>query len=129
MVNPNFSVAAHCVVVWVIVLSAEELRNVPTTDEDSDLNSDMEVVWAQSARGVWGMGHSFWNKLYFTRDILEGKRVPKDVLVPAKPPTKKAKSPPKSGAQSIPVESGEHVQEFKVKWSRPKKFSTEPVKE
>ena len=33
-----------------------------------------------------------------------------------------AKPPPKSAAQSIPVESGEHVQEFKVKWSRTKKI-------
>ena len=48
---------------------------------------------------------------------------------PAKPPTKKAKPPPKSAAQSTPVESGEHVQEFKVKWSKTKKFYTEPVKE
>ena len=29
----------------------------------------------------------------------------------------------------IPVESGEHVEEFKVKWSRTKKFYTKPVKE
>ena len=82
--------------------SAEELPDAPTTDEDSDLNSDTEVVWVKSARGVWGMGHSFGNKLYFTRDI-----------PPAKPPTKKAKPPPKSAAQSILVESGEHVQEFR----------------
>ena len=82
-----------------------------------------------SACGVWGMGHSFGNKLYFTRDIPEGKWVPKILLAPAKPPTKKAKPPPKSAAQSILVESGEHVQEFKVKWSRTKKFYTEPVKE
>ena len=40
---------------------------------------------------------------------------------PAKPPTKKAKPPPKSAAQSIPVERGEHVQELEVKWSRTKK--------
>ena len=83
----------------------------------------------KSARGVWGMGHSFGNKLYFTRDIPEGKWAPKNLLAPAKPPTKKAKPPPKSAAQSIRVESGEHVQEFKVKWSRTKKFYTEPVKE
>ena len=80
----------------------------------------------KSARGVWGMGHSFGIKLYFTRDIPEGKWVPKNLLAPAKPSTKKAKPPPKSAAQ---VESGEHVQEFKVKWSRTKKFCTEPVKE
>ena len=99
------------------------------TDDDSDLNSDTEVVWVKSARGVWGMGHSFGNKLYFTRDIPEGKWVPKNLLAPAKPSTKKAKPTFKSAAQSIPVESGEHVQEFKVKWSRTKKFYTEPVKE
>ena len=40
-----------------------------------------------------------------------------------------AKPPPKSAAQSLPVESGEHVQEFKVKWSRTKKIYTELVKE
>ena len=99
------------------------------TDDDSDLNSDTEVVWVKSSMGVWGMGHSFGNKLYFTRDIPEGKWVPKNMLAPAKPPTKKAKPPPKSAAQSIPVESGEHVPEFKVKWSRTKKFYTAPVKE
>ena len=36
----------------------------------------------------------------------------------------RAKPPPKGAVQSIPVESGEHVQEFKVKWSRTKKFYT-----
>ena len=66
---------------------------------------------------------------YFTRDIPEEKWVPKNLLAPANPPTKKAKPPPKSAAQSIPVESGERVQEFKVKWSRTKKFYTEPVKD
>ena len=44
-------------------------------------------------------------------------------------PTKKAKPPLKSASQSIPVESGEHAQEFKVKWSGTKKFYSEPVKE
>ena len=94
----------------------------PVTDDDSDLNSDTEVVWVKSARGGWGMGHSFGNKLYFTRDILEGKWVPQNLLAPAKPPTKKAKPPPKSAAQSIPVESGEHVQEFKVSGAGPRNF-------
>ena len=74
------------------------------------------------------VGHSE-HGLYFTRDIPEGKWDPKNLLAPAKPPTKKAKPPPKSAAQSIPVESGEHVQEFKVKWNRTKKFYTELVKE
>ena len=42
---------------------------------------------------------------------------------------KRAKPPPKGAVQSIVVESGEHVQEFKVKWSRTKKFYTSRVKE
>ena len=42
---------------------------------------------------------------------------------------KRAKPPPKGAVQSIPVESGEHVQEFKVNWSRTKKFYTQRVKE
>ena len=75
-----------------------------------------------------GYGTQFWEQVV-TRDIPEGKRVPKHLLAPAKPSTKKAKPPPKSAAQSIPVESGEHVQEFKVQWSSTKKFYTEPVKE
>ena len=32
--------------------------------------------------GMWGMGHSFGDKLYFTRDMPEGKWVPKDLLAP-----------------------------------------------
>ena len=74
------------------------------------------------------VGHSEHGSC-FTRDIPEGKWVPKNLLAPAKPPTKKAKPPPKSAAPSIPVQSGEHVQEFKVKWSKTKKFYTEPVKD
>ena len=42
--------------------------------------------------------------------------------------TNRVQFSPKSAAQSILVESGEHVQAFKVKWSRTK-FYTEPVKE
>ena len=95
----------------------------PVTDDDSNLDSDTEVVWVKSARGAWGMGHSFGNKLYFTRDIPKGKWVPKNLLAPAKPPTKKAKPPPKSAAQSIPVESGEHVQEFKVSGAGRRNFA------
>ena len=42
---------------------------------------------------------------------------------------KRAKPPPKGAVRSIPVENCEHVQEFKVKWSRTKKFYTSRVKE
>ena len=42
----------------------------------------MEVVWAKSARGVWGLGHVFDGKRYFTRDICEEKWIPKDMVPP-----------------------------------------------
>ena len=73
--------------------------------------------------GVWDMVHGFGNELYFTRDIPEGKWVPKNLLALAKPPTKRAKPQPKSAAQSIPVETGEHVQEFTVNAARPRNFT------
>ena len=65
------------------------------------------------------------------RDIPKGKWVPQDLLAPvsAKPPATRAKPPPKGASRSIPVESGDYVQEYKVKWSRTKKFHTEPLKE
>ena len=80
------------------------------------------------------MVYVVWDTVLGTSCILQetlpkGKWVTKNLLVPAKPSTKKAKPPPKSAAQSIPVESGEHVQEFKVKWSKTKKIYTELVKE
>ena len=53
--------------------------------------------------------------------------MPQPCLPPG--PAKRAKPPPKGADESIPVESGEHAQEFKVKWSRAKKIYTEPVKE
>ena len=84
----------------------------------------------KSARGVWGLGgHSFGGKLYFTSDILEEQWIPKDLLAPAsaKPPAKKAKPLPQGAPQNIPVQSGEHVQEFKGKWTGTKKFHTEPM--
>ena len=82
-----------------------------------------------TARVIWDT--VLMTSCNFTRDIPEGKWVPKDLLAPvsAKPPAKRAKPPPKGAVQSIPVESGEHVQEFKVKWSRTKKLYTEPAKE
>ena len=77
----------------------------------------------------WCVGHGaqFWEQVVFYKG--HSRREMGSQKSASKPPTKKAKPPPKSAAQSIPVESGEHVQEFKVKWSRTKKFYTEPVKE
>ena len=33
-------------------------------EEEEEEDNDVEVVWAKSARGVWGLGHVFDGKLY-----------------------------------------------------------------
>ena len=38
--------------------------------DDSEMNSYKEIVWAKSARSVWGMGRCFGDALYFTRDTV-----------------------------------------------------------
>ena len=38
---------------------------------DSGENARVEIVWAKAARGVWGLGHVFEDKLYFTKDIVD----------------------------------------------------------
>ena len=35
----------------------------PATDDDSEIESDNEAVWVKSARGTWGLGNTFWEKL------------------------------------------------------------------
>ena len=47
--------------------SAKELPDASTTDEDSDLNSDTEVLWVKSARGVLGMRQEFWEQVVFCK--------------------------------------------------------------
>ena len=45
----------------------------PSSESELEEDNDVEVVWAKSARGVWGLGHVFDGKLYSTRDIREEK--------------------------------------------------------
>ena len=89
LVNPEFFVAAHCVVVWVTVLWGTATCILCThgrtfcslslkwnltaqpcfpwdrtnvTDDDSDLNSDTEVVWV---KWCMGYGTQFWEQVVF----------------------------------------------------------------
>ena len=139
-----------------VVLEEEE-------EEEEEEGNDVEVVWAKSARGVWGLGHVFDGKLYFTRDISEEKWIPKDLVSPkklvaapkarakaapqprAKPAAKRtglavqagakaaAKPAPRASSSSasathpVPVMQTEHVQQFKVCYSRTQKFFTVPL--
>ena len=90
-----------------------EEEDCPTTDEDSEMDSDSEVVWAKSAWGTWVPGHSFEDKLYFARDILEQKWIPKKLVAPTvhkptpKSAPKRGKQPaakPAAASSSIPVQ-------------------------
>ena len=130
-------------------------------EEEEEEGNDVEVVWAKSARGVWGLGHVFDGKLYFTRDICEEKWIPKDLVPPkksvaapkargkaapqprgkpaglavqagakaaAKPaPSAIASSSSASATHPVPVMQTEHVQQFKVCYSRTQKFFTVPL--
>ena len=112
-------------------------------------DTQVEVVWAKSAHGVWGLGHVFDGKLYFSRDICEETWIPKDLAPPKKPVpapkqagrvaqagTKPAARPaPCSSASSssagathpVPIMQTEHVQQLKVCYSRTHKFFTVPL--
>ena len=68
----------------------------------------MQIVWAKASRRIWGLGHVFEGKLYFTKDIVDDsfvtrKRKPKPI------PKPKAKPPPK------PAPKGKYVQLFKMR--------------
>ena len=86
--------------------------------------------------GTWGLGHTFRDKLYFTRDIPEEKWIPKRLEAPTvakpapKPGPQRRKRPaakPAAACLSIPVADGEHVQLFKTMWDCKRKFYTVPV--
>ena len=83
---------------------------------DSDDNPN-EVIWAKAARGVWGMAHVFDGKLYFTRDLMQGNFIPKNLKLPEPKPAPE----PQAKASS----SGEHVQLFRMVYDRKKGFQSE----
>ena len=66
-------------------------------EEEEEEGNDVEVVWANSTRGVWGLSHVFDGKLYFTRDICEEQWIPKDLV-----PPKKSVAAPKARAKAAP---------------------------
>ena len=111
-------------------------------EEDSDSASDTEIVCKECARCMGTGKNVFANgKLYFARDVPEANCLPQGLEPPAKPPAKptpkaakrRAKPSTKSAAkpaaqvtakpaagEPIPVAPVEHVQLFRVKYSRQK---------
>mmetsp|Transcript_100689 Transcript_100689/g.170231 ORF Transcript_100689/g.170231 Transcript_100689/m.170231 type:complete len:85 (+) Transcript_100689:295-549(+) len=66
------------------------------------------MVWAKATRNVWGWGHVFEGKLYFTKDIVDNSFVPKNrqpkpALQPATKPAPK------------PALKGKHIRLFKMR--------------
>ena len=71
------------------VLCCSDVDPIPSgseeeEEEEEEEGDDVEVVWAKSAHGVWGLGHVFDGKLYFTPDICEEKWIPKNLEPPKK---------------------------------------------
>ena len=60
------------------------------------------------SRGIWGLGHVFEGKLYFTKDIVDDSFVPRN-RKPKPIPKPEAKPAPK------PAPKGKHVQLFKMR--------------
>ena len=70
-----------------------------------------EVVLAKSARGTWGSGNTFGEKLSFTWDVLEEKWIPTKLVAPTVPKpapkrTKQFAANPAAPSLSVPVADG-----------------------
>ena len=68
----------------------------------------MQIVWAKAGRGIWGLGHVFEGKLYFTKHIVDDSFLPRN---------RKTKPIPKPEAKPAPkpAPKGKHVQLFKMR--------------
>ena len=52
---------------------------------DSGEDDEGQIVWAKAGRGIWGLGHVFEGKLYFTKDIVDDSFVPRNPFQDLKP--------------------------------------------
>ena len=76
-------------------------RTTLTTIGKSWEDDEVQVVWAKAGRGIWGLGHVFEGKLYFTKDIVDDSFVPRN-RKPKPIPKPEAKPAPK------PAPKGKH---------------------
>ena len=51
-----------------------------TTIGKSQEEDEVQIVWAKAGHGIWGLGHVFEGKLYFTKDIVDDRRKRKPKL-------------------------------------------------
>jgi hypothetical protein len=81
-----------------------------TTIGKSREDNEVQIVWAmgQVGREIWGLGHIFDGKLYFTKDVVDDSFVPRN-RKPKPIPKPEAKPAPK------PAPKGKHVQLFKMR--------------
>ena len=100
-------------------------QELPTADDsasssNSGEDNEVQIVWATEARGIWGVGHVFEGKLYFTKDMVDDSSVP-TIKKPKPIPKPAAKPAPK------PAPKGRHVQSFQLRRNVGKGFySTAP---
>ena len=79
-----------------------------TTIGKSREDDEVQIVWAKAGGGIWGLGHIFEGKLYFTKVIVDDSFVPRN-RKPKPIPKLEAKPAPK------PAPKGKHVQLLKMR--------------
>ena len=61
-------------------------RTTLTTIGNPWEDDEVQIVWAKVSRRIWGLGHVFEGKLYFTKDFVDDSFVPRN----RKPPKPEA---------------------------------------
>ena len=79
--NIPFATATQCCLFWCdfqpwlilpilapwMVACCTTLTKIGKSREDDEV----QIVWAKAGRGIWGLGHVFEGKLYFTKHIVD----------------------------------------------------------
>ena len=116
--NIPLATATQCCLSWcdfqpwlmfpLLVPRMVACRTTLTTIGKSWEDDEVQIVWAKVGRRIWGLGHVFEGKLYFTKDIVDDSFVPRN-RKPKPIPKPEAKPAPK------PAPKGKHAQLFKMR--------------
>ena len=79
-------------------------RTTLTTIEKSCEDDEVQIVWAKAGCGIWGLGHVFQGKLYFTKAIVDDNFVPRN-RKPKRIPKPEVKPAPKPASVLLGLEA------------------------
>eukprot|EP00667_Euglena_gracilis_P030743 EG_transcript_43170 len=95
--------------------------SAPGSHPNQPTQGEEEVVWAKADRGVWGLTHVFDEKLYMTRDLVDGSALPENFK-----PMPEQGDQPKGPKKKQRAEGVVHVQQFKMKYQKGKGWCSVP---